>query len=210
MQDIYRKLLMHFGPQGWWPAQSAFEVIVGAILTQNTNWRNVEQALFRLKKAGLLKPAKLAALGPSRIASLIRPSGYYNVKARRLRGFLEFLRREYGNSLKKLGALEPAVLRSKLLSIDGIGPETADSIALYAFEKPVFVIDAYTRRILARHGFIKESDSYTQVQDMMMRSLRHDVRMFNEYHALLVRLAKEYCRKNNPRCAQCPLEEYLS
>lgn len=209
MQDIYRKLLMHFGPQGWWPAQSAFEVIVGAILTQNTNWSNVEQALFRLKKAGVLHPAKLAALGPSRIASLIRPSGYYNVKARRLRGFLEFLRREYGNSLKKLGALEPAVLRSKLLSIDGIGPETADSIALYAFEKPVFVIDAYTRRILARHGFIKESDSYAQVQDMMMRSLRHDVRMFNEYHALFVRLAKEYCRKNNPRCAQCPLEEYL-
>lgn len=205
--SIYKKLYRHFGPQGWWPADTPFEVMVGAILTQNTSWRNVERAIANLKKKRILSLKKMQAL-PSRIlAPLIKPAGYYNIKARRLRCFLKFLCRSYGGSLKKIRSEKTHTLRNNLLSVKGIGPETADSILLYALNKPVFVVDAYTKRIFSRHRLIEEGSTYDQVQDFITKNLKIDVKLFNEYHALLVKLGKEYCLKRKPRCAVCPLSE---
>lgn len=202
----YRRLYRRFGPQGWWPASSSFEVVVGAILTQNTNWANVERALARLREHGLIDPQKLTRVRTRRLAALIRSSGYYTVKAARIKAFLGLLNRRYAGSLRRMRRTPAAELRQELLSVKGIGPETADSILLYAFEKPVFVIDAYTRRILVRHGLIADGSSYEQVQQFFMGRLPARVPMYNEYHALLVRLAKEFCLKKEPRCAGCPLQ----
>ena len=201
----YKKLHSHFGPQHWWPAETPFEVMVGAILTQNTNWLNVEKAIKNIKNARVLSASKLYALPPKKLSSLIRPAGYYNVKAKRLRSFLEYFLREYKGDCKKMSARETGILRGQLLSVNGIGPETADSILLYALGKPAFVVDAYTKRILSRHTLSKTDDPYDAVQKIFYKHLNPDAALYNEYHALLVKLAKEYCLKNKPKCQICPL-----
>ena len=206
LNSIFRRLYSAFGQQYWWPAESAFEVTIGAILTQNTNWLNVEKAIAALKEKKLLSAKKLYALTPKKIASLIKSAGYYNVKAIRIKNFLKFFFDNYAASIKTIAAVDLAVLRKQLLEVNGIGQETADSILLYALDKPIFVVDAYTKRILFRHGLIKEGADYSSVQDIFMRNLKVDVKLFNEYHALLVKLGKDYCRKQNPKCETCPLD----
>jgi endonuclease-3 related protein len=202
---IYEKLFSYFGPQHWWPAQTPFEVIVGAILTQNTNWSNVEKAIDNLKKSYLLTPQKLYRLKQQKLARLIRSSGYYNIKAKRLKCFLEFFMKRYKGDIRKLTERDDQILREELLAVGGIGPETADSILLYALNKPVFVVDAYTKRILARHKIVGPDATYSQIQTIFMQGLPKNEKLFNEYHALLVRLGKEYCLKNEPKCRICPL-----
>ena len=202
--EIYRRLLDRYGPQHWWPADDPFEVIVGAILTQSAAWSNVEQALSRLKASIPLTPAALRDLPLDRLATLIRPCGYYNAKAVKLRAFVERLGARHDDNLGQLFALDSADLRQELLSIHGIGEETADSIILYAAKKPVFVIDAYTRRIMGRLGLAPESDGYGAFQRLFAENLPHEEGLFNEYHALLVRHAKEVCCKS-PRCPLCCL-----
>ena len=203
---IYKKLFNYLGPQYWWPADSSFEVVVGTILTQNTNWRNVEKAIANLKRKNLLNPKMLYHISLKKLAALIKPSGYFNIKAKRLNAFLDVLFNSYQGSIKNMFSWDTQQLRRVLLDIKGIGPETADSILLYAAQRPVFVVDAYTKRIFLRHNFIKEEYSYSQIQELFMKSLDNDARLFNEYHALLVRLGKEICTKNNPRCNICPLK----
>ncbi len=206
LMSIYRVLFRAFGPQGWWPGETSFEIIVGAILTQNTNWRNVERAIANLRRAGLLAPARWRGLSRGRLAALIRPAGYYNVKAVRLLGFLGHLQSRHRGSIRRMLALPPARLREELLAVKGIGPETADSILLYAAGHPFFVVDAYTRRIFSRHGFVMETDSYAALQEFFSARLPADADLYGEYHALIVRLGKEYCRARRPRCGECPLE----
>jgi endonuclease-3 related protein len=202
---IYQRLYTYFGPQHWWPADSPFEVMVGAILTQNTNWTNVEKAIDNLKGNKLLNPKKLYRLSQRRLAKLIRPAGYYNIKAKRLRKFLKFFLRTYQANITKISHQGVQELRKQLLSVNGIGQETADSILLYALDKPVFVVDAYTKRILLRHRLIKEDADYGTIQNLFMQNLKKELNLFNEFHALLVRLGKEYCLKTKPKCSQCPL-----
>lgn len=206
MNSIYKKLYGHFGPQHWWPADSPFEVIVGAILTQNTNWRNVEKAINSLKKHKFLTPQKLFSLPDKELAFLIKSAGYYNSKSKCLKSFLKFFLTDYRASFRKISGEDVYVLRNKLLSVYGIGPETADSILLYALHKPVFVVDAYTMRILQRHKLSSKNADYAQVQEFFMKNLKNSVELFNEYHALLVKLGKDFCLKNKPRCQICPLK----
>ena len=205
LTHIYKKLYSAFGPQHWWPGETPFEVAVGAILTQNTNWGNVEKAITNLKNERKLNAAALHSLPVGRLASMIRPAGYFNIKAKRLKHFMDFLVREYGGSMAKMKKEEVDVIRKKLLAVNGIGPETADSIILYALEKPVFVIDAYTKRVLSRHNILDHDSSYDKFQQLFHRNLGKDVQLFNEYHALIVRVAKEHC-KTKPICAGCPIE----
>jgi len=205
LREIYALLYDRFGPQGWWPGDGAFEVIVGAILTQNTNWANVVKAISNLKAAGCMDVERLAAIRLEELAELIRPAGYYRVKARRLKSFLAWLSGAYGGLLENLEQISTGGLREELLSIKGIGPETADSILLYAFGRPQFVVDSYTARIAARHGLIEPPVDYERLQDLFESNLKPDATLFNEYHALLTRLGKEFCRPR-PRCAGCPLE----
>ncbi len=205
LKQIYDRLYEHFGPQEWWPAETSFEVIVGAILTQNTSWSNVEKAIASLRKNKLLTPKALKAAPVSRLARLIRSSGYYNQKARKLKNFTDFLYANYGGNLKKMSKEGHFILRGKLLGVNGIGPETADSILLYAANKPVFVVDAYTRRVFSRHGLVKEDDTYSSIQSYFMDNLRNDPVLFNEFHALIVRLGKDVC-KTRPDCGACPLK----
>ncbi len=206
LRQIFDRLLDSFGPQHWWPGDSPFEVIIGAILTQNTNWRNVEKAINNLKKEKLLNPRLLYRLPSRKLARLIRPSGYYNIKAKRLKYFLDFFFQEFNGKLDEMFSLSPLALRNKLLEVNGIGPETCDSILLYAGNKPVFVVDAYTKRVLSRHGLIKEEAAYADIQELFTDNLIHSAKFYNEYHALLVRLGKEICLKNKPRCNICPLK----
>jgi endonuclease-3 related protein len=205
LRKIYGKLLGHFGPQHWWPGDSAFEISIGAILTQNTNWSNAAMAIANLKKARVLQPARLYALGSGKTAQLIRPSGYYRLKTERLRNFLRLAMTKYGGSLSRMKRAALPKLRVELLSVNGIGPETADSILLYAFDKPIFVVDAYTKRIFHRHHLIQEQATYDDVQAYCMDRLPGNPGLYNEFHALIVRLGKEYCLKNNPKCDSCPL-----
>lgn len=205
--DIYRKLYKSYGPQSWWPARTRFEVIVGAILTQNTSWGNVKRALANLKKAKALSPIRIRKIDEKHLASLIRPSGYYNLKAKRLKNFTAFLDSKYDLSLNKAASCKTARLRQELLGVSGIGPETADSILLYAFNRPVFVIDAYTKRVFSRHKIFDKNADYEKMQKFFMANLPRNVRLYNEYHALVVRLCKELCRKN-PQCSLCPLEKH--
>lgn len=205
LEILYRNLWEHFGPQGWWPGESAFEVVVGAILTQNTNWKNVEKAIISLKEAGLLNLPAMLALPQALLAEYIRPAGYYNIKAGRLRNLLALIDEQYGGSLDAFFSLPQEELRSQLLAVKGIGPETADSILLYAAAKPVFVVDAYTHRILLRHNLIDEDTDYHGLQELFMDSLPPDVDQYGEFHALLVRTGNQFCKKNNPRCNICPL-----
>lgn len=206
LNSIYRKLYTHFGPQHWWPADTPFEVMVGAILTQNTNWLNVEKAIDNLKRRNLLSPQRLYRLSLKKLSSLITPAGYYNIKAKRLSEFLIFLYKHYKGSLKKMSSDGTYELRQRLLTVNGIGPETADSMLLYALGKPIFVIDAYTKRIFLRHRLIKSDATYNEIQDLFMKNLKAYVKLFNEYHALLVRVGKEFCLKNKPKCNTCPLK----
>jgi len=202
---IFRRLYSKFGPQHWWPAEDSFEIIIGAILTQGTNWLNVEKAIARLKAKNVLEPRKLFRMSPAKISALIKSAGYHNVKAGRIKEFLKFFFGVYRGDFKEMSKEGARKLRKLLLSVKGIGPETADSILLYALNKPVFVVDAYTKRIFSRHGLIEEKADYAYVQDIFMRNLKDNAKMFNEYHALLVRLAKDYCRKLDPKCLTCPL-----
>jgi len=203
--EAYRLMLAHFGHRSWWPGDTPFEIMVGAILTQNTNWGNVEKAIANLKRDGLLSARKMYALHPMKLAQLIRPAGYFRVKTKRLRSFLKYFVERYDGSTKKMITDDLMRLRSELLEVSGIGPETADSILLYALHKPTFVVDAYTKRILMRHNLCSEDATYYEIQDLFMDNLKHDVPMFNDYHAQLVQVGKTYCKPNNPRCDQCPL-----
>ncbi len=206
LELLYKLLYNHYGPQHWWPADTALECMVGAILTQNTSWTNVEKAITNLKRAEPLTIKNLLSVPTETLAELIRPSGYYNEKAKKIKNLVNFLYTEYGSDLKKT-CLEPNDrLREKLLSIKGIGPETADSILLYACNKPAFVVDAYTHRIFSRHGLVPRDSTYYEIQELFVDSLPEDTALFNEYHALIVRLGKERCRKKNPLCEGCPLE----
>jgi len=206
---FYQKLYRHFGPQHWWPGETPFEVMVGAILTQNTAWKNVERAIENLKRENALSPEEINKMNIEKLAQLIKPSGFYNLKAKRLKSFIERFMEDFNGDIQEMKKLEKHTLREWLLSIPGIGRETADSIILYAIEKPIFVVDAYTRRILSRHGFIKGDEDYDEIQEIFHRNLPHDTGLFNEYHALIVRLGKEYCKKQNPLCETCPLKDYL-
>ena len=204
LQNIYHQLMTRYGPQYWWPAQESFEVIVGAILTQSAAWGNVEKAIVNLKSARALSPEALRQLSLSELAMLIHSCGYYNAKALKLKSFALWLGEHYEDNLSKLFANNTDYLRQQLLSLHGIGQETADSIILYAANKPIFVIDAYTRRIINRVGLAPNSNNYGAYQALFMDNLPADVRLFNEYHALLVCLAKNGCR-SRPLCQQCCL-----
>jgi endonuclease-3 related protein len=209
LTDVYRRLFDAFGPQHWWPGDTRFEMMVGAMLTQNTSWRNVSRAISNLRQADLLDPHALHGVPLAELEELIRPAGYFRVKARRLRSLLDFLVERYDGSLDAMFQTSLPELRRELLAVHGVGPETADSILLYAGGLPSFVVDTYTQRVLARHGWIGFDTDYHQVQDYVEGELPQDVAMYNEFHALLVRLGKDYCHKSNPRCAECPLRETL-
>lgn len=206
LEQLYQCLFQHYGPQHWWPAEEPFEVMVGAIMTQSTAWGNVEKAIANLKEAGMINPAALRQAPIEELAQFIRPSGYYNAKARKLKALVERLGTSYGDSLEAMFALDMPQLRSELLSIYGIGQETADSIILYAARKPIFVIDAYTLRITDRLGMNPDRGDYAALQRFFMDNLPHDERLFNEYHALFVRHGKEACKKS-PLCSRCCLSD---
>jgi endonuclease-3 related protein len=209
LDEYYNSLFTAFGPQHWWPGKTQFEVIVGAVLTQNTSWTNVERAISNLRGAGLLSSAAIEKVPLRRLERLIRSSGYFRQKARKLKAFCEFLRGEYGGSLKRMFETPTILLREKLLGVFGIGPETADSILLYAGDLAVFVVDAYTKRILSRHGWTHENAKYDDVRWMFEREFPGDVKRFNEFHALIVNTGKNFCRTHDPLCGACPLGRYL-
>jgi len=202
--NIYHRLMARYGPQHWWPAREPFEIMVGAILTQSAAWRNVEKAIANLKVAEALSPEALRRLSLSEVAALIRPCGYYNAKALKLKSLASWLGKYCDDNLSELFISSTDQLRQQLLSIYGIGQETADSMILYAAHKPVFVIDAYTRRIINRIGLAPAGNSYISYQTFFMDNLPTDAELFNEYHALLVCLAKDVCR-SHPLCQQCCL-----
>ena len=204
--NIYDKTHRHFGPRHWWPAETQFEVIIGAILTQNTAWKNVEKAISNLKDKGLLRPEPLHKVKPAILGALIRPAGYYNIKTKRLKNFVNFLFLRYTYNLKAMFSRPLPELRRELLEVNGIGPETADSILLYAGGKPTFVVDAYTKRIFSRHGLVREDIDYHRLQGLFMDNLPRKASLFNEYHALIVEAGKTFC-KRKPLCGQCPLKE---
>lgn len=205
--EMYRKLYQAFGPQHWWPGDTPFEIAVGAILTQNTNWGNVEKAIRNLKKNNALSAKVIHEIPPGKLAELIRPAGYFNVKAKRLKSFSGFLMNEYHGSMQRMQLGDMSTLREKLLGINGIGPETADSILLYALEKPVFVIDAYTKRVISRHGVMDYGKSYNEFQALFHSSLKKDLKLWNEYHALFVAVGKTFCKRQKPLCDECPLRD---
>jgi len=206
---IYNTLNDHFGNLHWWPGETPFEIALGAILTQNTNWKNVEIAITKLKEADLLDPLGLYAAEKRVIAGLIKSSGYYNIKAKRLKDFLHFLKDEYAGDMDRMFQEDLWPLREKLLDVKGIGEETADSILLYGGGKPIFVVDAYTRRILERHDIISDNWSYTEIQTLFMDNLPPETSLYNQYHALLVNTGKYFCKKKSPACRGCPLEGHM-
>lgn len=210
---VYRALLRAWGPQRWWPARTPFEMMVGAILTQNTAWTHVEKAIANLRAAGALRVRVLHEAPASRVAQWIRPAGYFNLKARRLKNLAAWYLRVYGGSIARMQREETRVLRQQLLDVNGIGKETADSILLFALQRPVFVVDAYTRRFLTRHKWLETPAGYDDVADLFERAYRgmpaeQRALIYNEYHALIVALAKRHCR-TRPDCASCPLKPWL-
>jgi len=209
LHGYYDALFQAHGEQHWWPAQTAFEVVLGAILVQNTAWANAERAIANLRRAGLLTPTALEKTPRVKLARLIRSSGYFRQKARKIHEFLRFLRREYQGSLAAMFRTPTSRLRDKLLGLHGIGPETADSILLYAGDRPVFVVDAYTRRILKRHRLTHGKESYEDLRRLFESSLPNDPGLFNEYHALIVHTGKHYCRSRIALCSNCPLRLFL-
>jgi endonuclease III related protein len=209
LQEAFERLLQAYGPQHWWPGESPFDVIVGAVLVQNTSWKNVERAIANLREAGVMSPRALYELPPQELAELIRPAGYFQVKTKRLRNLLRFIVEEHDGSLEMMFQTSLATLREQLLSIHGIGPETADAILLYAGGQPTFVVDTYAHRVLARHGWIDYAATYDEIKDFFESSLPRDARLYNEYHALLVRVGKDCCRRGVPKCGECPLQVLL-
>lgn len=204
---MYDALFRAYGPQGWWPGRTRTEIVLGAILTQNTNWKNVEKAIARLEAARLLDWAALRDVPEAELAEHIRPAGYYNVKARRLKAFVTWLWQHHDGDLDRLAERDLESLRAELLSVSGIGPETADSILLYALDRPSFVVDAYTARVAVRHGLLDAGLTYDELKALYEGNLPHEVNLFNEYHALLVAVGKNHC-KPRPQCAGCPLESF--
>ncbi len=202
---MFEILFGHFGPQHWWPGDSPFEMMVGAVLTQNTNWKNVEKAIDNLKSKGLLSVDAIHRTPLPELAEKIRPAGYFNIKAKRLKNLIQFIYEQYDGDLNVLLGEETRKLREGLLSIKGVGPETADSMVLYAAGRPIFVIDTYTHRILSRHGMADNEVSYYELQEIFMNHLPEDSALFNEFHALIVKTGKAFCRKK-PFCSECPLE----
>jgi len=209
LQSYYDALFRAYGPQHWWPGRTRFEIIVGAILTQNTSWTNVERAIRNLRREKLLSTLAIERVSPPRLARLIRSSGYFRQKARKLIAFVQFLRATHHGSLTKMFRTPTAVLREQLLAVHGIGPETADSILLYAGKHPVFVVDAYTRRILERHHLAHGKQSYEEIRALFERSLLLSASLFNEYHGLIVRTGKDFCRARAPLCENCALKPFL-
>jgi len=202
--ELYQRLLGSFGHRNWWPGETPFEIMVGAVLTQNTAWLNVEKALANLKEAGVFTPAKMAALPREELAKLITPAGYYNVKAQRLGNFLALLAGKYRGRIPSLAKRPTQALREELLAVNGIGPETADCMLLYALERPVFVIDAYTFRVLSRHGLARAPYDYPVLQAMFMENLEQNVEFYNDFHAQLVHLGHHFCKRGKPLCDLCP------
>lgn len=202
---IYKLLFAKYGHQHWWPGESRFEIIIGAILTQNTNWLNVEKAIANLKSASILSPEKMYECNHETLAQLIRPAGYYNIKTKRIKSFLRWLFDNYDGQLTSLESMATHSLREELLQIKGVGNETADSILLYGFERPTFVVDSYTARILGRHGLIDSYCGYDEIKEIFESNLPADVKLFNEFHALIVMLGKQHCKKK-PLCQGCPLK----
>lgn len=209
LMDMFKLLLDYYGPRNWWPAETKLEIMIGAVLTQNTNWKNVEKAIENLKEKGLLSLESLLCVTADELAREIRPAGYYNIKANRLKNLINFIRDGYDADLLALLEDETQTLREGLLSINGIGPETADSILLYAVNRPIFVIDAYTHRILNRHGMAEDQTTYQELQELFMNHLPEDPTLFNELHALIVETGKDFCRKR-PLCDKCPLKQWES
>lgn len=207
LMAFYRAVLERFGPQRWWPGQTPFEVIVGAVLTQNTNWGNVEKAVARLVAAGALDPHAIDAMDPARLAELIRPAGYFNVKTRRLKNLVHWMVAGFDGDIERMKAVRPESMREQLLEVNGIGRETADSILLYALGHARFVVDAYTYRVAVRHGLISPPTDYEELQAVFEDHLPADAALFNEYHALLVAVGKSYCRPR-AKCEGCPLEGF--
>jgi len=204
MREVYWRLLVAHGPQHWWPGDTPFEIMVGAVLTQNTAWTNVEKAIANLKRARALTPGAIVRAQHKKLAAWLRPSGYFNIKAQRLKAMCRWLIGQGG--ARRLARMNTHDLRAALIAVHGVGPETADDIVLYAFHRPVFVIDAYTRRIFARLGLIKGDEGYETLRHLFESNLKPDVRLFNEYHALIVKHGKDICRKR-PLCAACCLAE---
>ncbi|MDD5169219.1 MAG: endonuclease III domain-containing protein [Syntrophales bacterium] len=203
--SAYELLNAFFGNLNWWPGESPIEIIIGAILTQNTSWRNVEKAISEMKSHNVLSISGILDAEERVLANLIRPSGYYNIKAARLKAFCRFVQDKYDGSLEKMFTDELLPLRKQLIEVKGIGDETADCILLYSGRKPIFVVDTYTRRILLRHGAINEKASYGEVQELFMQNLPPDISSYNQYHALFVETGKQFCLKKVPRCESCPL-----
>jgi endonuclease III related protein len=206
LPDVYERLRGRFGPAGWWPADTPFEVALGAILVQNTSWTNVERVLAGLRARGLLSHRALHPLVVSDLAGLFRSSGTFNVKARRVRAFLDFLEAAYGGEIERMASSEPGALRAALLGVPGIGPETADCIVLYAAGHPSFVVDAYTRRVFGRLGVLRGGESYDAVQSLFASGLPVDASLWGDFHGQIVRVAKEACR-TRPLCHACPLDD---
>ncbi len=206
LQRMYNCLLERFGRRHWWPADTPFEVCVGAILTQNTAWKNVVRAIGNLKNADLLSAGAIHEAPIEKLGELIRPAGYFNVKARRLRSFVDHLVGRHAGDLDSLFQAPIEALREELLSINGIGPETADSMILYAAGKPIFVVDAYTRRVLHRHGLVEEKADYHVMQEIFHTHLKPDTHLYNDFHAQIVAVGHHFCKKT-PRCEECPLRD---
>jgi len=204
-EEIYTRLRNEFGYRHWWPAATQEEVIIGAILTQSVSWKNVKKAIFNLKENGLLTLKAIHEAASNDIAPLIKPTRFYNQKVKKLKSFTEFLFDRYQGSLDAMFSRSLVDLRDELLSINGLGEETVDSILLYVGNKGVFVIDAYTKRVFSRLGIIDEKMSYKECQDFFMRNLDPDTKLYNDYHAQIVYLGHHYCKKSNPICIKCPL-----
>lgn len=202
----YRLLYDYFGPQNWWPGDSPFEIMIGAILTQNTKWSNVQKAIDNLKTADLLSYPSLSLLRVDEMAQLIRPAGYYNLKAGRLRNLLDMVATIYDGELDTFLEDELGAARENLLGVKGVGPETADSILLYACGHPVFVVDTYTYRVFSRHNMVEEETDYRTIQQVFELNVPQERQLYNEYHALIVRVAGMFCKKTKPLCEQCPLQ----
>jgi endonuclease-3 related protein len=209
LRQYFDALFQAHGEQHWWPGRTPFEVIVGAILVQNTIWINAARAIANLRQAKLLTPTALEKVPQAKLARLIRSSGYFRQKARKLKAFVKFLRNEHRGSLTVMFNTSTGKLREQLLRVHGIGPETADSILLYAGNHTVFVVDAYTRRILQRHGLAHGKESYEEIRGLFEKSLPNDAQLFNEFHALIVHTGKHHCRSRAPLCSQCALRPFL-
>lgn len=209
LMEMYNLLYTALGPQNWWPAETELEMMAGAILTQNTNWSNVEKAIENLKAKDLLSIRELVDIPLSRLAEQIKPAGYYNIKAKRLKDLITYIQDKYNGDIRTLFSLDIQILRQELMSVRGVGMETADSIILYGAGKPIFVVDTYTYRILCRHRIIQEEADYNELQSLFMDHLPHDVGLFKEFHALIVKTGKEFCRKK-PLCSLCPLDYFNS